>query len=83
MTCLRILLIFILVFTFGYSNPSYSNANQSSRIKSLEKRVDYLERELARLKLQEEKASKYLNCLKKVDGNTLTIPFKIISCIKK
>ena len=58
-------------------------ANQETRIANLEKRVTALEKELKRLQDQEARASKYLKCVQKVEGNALTVPFKILNCIRK
>jgi hypothetical protein len=63
--------------------PAPAIANESVRIGNLEKRVKVLELEIKRLKKQEERASKYLNCIQKVEGNAITIPFKILNCIRK
>jgi TolA-binding protein len=60
-----------------------SIANQEQRIRNLEKRVAQLEGELSRLLEQEARASKYLKCVQKVEGNALTVPFKILNCIRK
>lgn len=60
-----------------------ANANQSERITNLEKRITALEKEIARIQQQEARASKYLKCVQSVDGNTLTIPFKILNCIRR
>lgn len=62
-------------------NPA--TAHDSVKIEKIEKRIAQLESEVKRLKLQEERASKYLKCIRKADGNSLTIAFKIISCIRK
>jgi uncharacterized protein (DUF3084 family) len=74
----------ILLATFiGVMNAPVSIANQEQRIKNLEKRVAVLESELSRLQQQEARASKYLKCVQKVEGNALTVPFKILNCIRK
>ena len=59
------------------------HANQNERITNLERRVIALEKELTRLKEQEKRASKYLKCVQNVEGNALTVPFKILNCIRK
>ena len=59
------------------------HANQTERITNLEKRVTALEKELNRLREQEKRASKYLKCVQNVEGNALTVPFKILNCIRK
>ena len=63
--------------------PVPAIASDSVRISNLEKRVKVLELEIARLKKQEARASKYLTCIQKVDGNAVTIPFKLLNCIRK
>ena len=63
--------------------PAPAIANDSLKISNLEKRVKVLELELSRLKKQEERASKYLKCVQKVEGNAITVPFKILNCIRK
>lgn len=63
--------------------PAPAMANDSLKISNLEKRVKVLELELSRLKKQEERASKYLKCVQKVEGNAITVPFKILNCIRK
>jgi hypothetical protein len=65
------------------SIPAPAMANDSLKISNLEKRVKVLELELSRLKKQEERASKYLKCVQKVEGNAITVPFKILNCIRK
>ena len=73
--------VIVLIFSLLQSGPTY--ANQTERISNLEKRVTALEKELTRLKEQEKRASKYLKCVQKVEGNALTVPFKILNCIRK
>ena len=63
--------------------PAPAIASDNIRISNLEKRVKILELELSRLKKQEERASKYLKCVQKVEGNAITVPFKILNCIRK
>lgn len=63
--------------------PNNAVASDSASIEKLEKRIVLLEKELARIKKQEARASKYLQCIKKVEGNSITIPFKILNCIRK
>jgi hypothetical protein len=63
--------------------PVPAIASESVKISNLEKRVKVLELEIARLKKQEARASKYLTCIKKVDGNAITIPFKLLNCVRK
>ena len=58
-------------------------ASANSDIIKLEKRIVALENEIARIKKQEARASKYLKCIQKVEGNSLTVPFKILNCIRK
>ncbi len=74
-------LVIILALSLLCSTPAI--ANESLRISNLEKRVKVLELEIARLKKQEMRASKYLSCIQKVEGNAITIPFKILNCIRK
>jgi hypothetical protein len=74
---------FLLTTFVGVLSAPTSSANQELRIKNLEKRVAVLESELSRLQQQEARASKYLKCVQKVDGNALTVPFKILNCIRK
>jgi len=69
-------LSFILVV---FPNES---ASANSDIVKLEKRIIALENEIARMKKQEARASKYLKCIQKVEGNSITIPFKILNCIR-
>ena len=78
--CARIVISMFLILGLQCS-PAI--ANQDSRITSLEKRVTALEKELKRLQEQEARASKYLKCVQKVEGNALTVPFKILNCIRK
>ena len=75
--------IIISLFLILGLQTSAAFANQDSRIISLEKRVTVLENELRRLQDQEARASKYLKCVQKVEGNALTVPFKILNCIRK
>ena len=70
-----------LVFLLLILNPVGASASDS--IAQLESRIVKLEKELARIKKQETRASKYLQCIQKVDGNSITIPFKILNCIRK
>jgi peptidoglycan hydrolase CwlO-like protein len=77
---LKVLLISMLLLSV-HTAPGYSN--QEQRISSLEKRITILEKELSRLQKQEERASKYLKCVQKVEGNAITVPFKILNCIRK
>lgn len=60
-----------------------AQANDTQRIAQLEKRVAFLEKEVAHLRDQEARASKYLKCAQDVKGNALTIPFRILACIRK
>jgi len=71
------LLVFLLLL------PNYAVASDSASIEKLEKRIVLLEKEVARIKKQETRASKYLQCIQKVEGNSITIPFKILNCIRK
>ena len=75
--------LFVGVLLLTLFMPIKANANQETRIVNLEKRVKVLELELSRLKKQEARASKYLKCVQKVEGNALTVPFKILNCIRK
>ena len=59
------------------------SANANSDLMKLEKRIIALENEISRIKKQEARASKYLKCIQKVEGNSLTVPFKILNCIRK
>jgi len=70
-----------MVCSVFLGSPSY--ANEKEKIANLEKRVTALEKELTRLQQQEARASKYLKCIQKVEGNALTVPFKILNCIRK
>ena len=79
----RLFAVLLLTTFIGVMSTPVSNANQEQRIKNLEKRVAVLESELTRLQQQEARASKYLKCVQKVEGNALTVPFKIINCIRK
>ena len=77
--------LFTLVIILGLltlCTPSAS-ANQEQRIQNLEKRITVLGKELDRLRKQEERASKYLKCVQKVEGNALVVPFRILNCIRK
>lgn len=76
----RMIAIFL---TLSLLAPTPAMANESDRIGNLEKRVKVLELEIKRLKKQEVRASKYLKCIQKVEGNAITIPFKILNCIRK
>jgi ABC-type phosphate transport system auxiliary subunit len=76
----RIVVIFLVTLLLI---PAPAMANDSLKISNLEKRVKVLELELSRLKKQEERASKYLKCVQKVEGNAITVPFKILNCIRK
>lgn len=75
------IVVIALTFSLFQSSPTY--ANETERIANLEKRVSMLEKELTRLQQQEARASKYLKCVQKVEGNALTVPFKILNCIRK
>ena len=75
--------LFVGVLLLTLFMPIKANANQETRIVNLEKRVKVLELELSRLKKQEARASKYLKCVQKVEGNAFTVPFKILNCIRK
>ena len=75
--------IFTLVLSLALMIPTPAFASDSQRISDLEKRVKVLENELIRLKKQEERASKYLKCVQNVQGNQITVPFKILNCIRK
>ena len=75
--------IMVICLVMSLLAPAPAIANESVRIGNLEKRVKVLELEIKRLKKQEERASKYLNCIQKVEGNAITIPFKILNCIRK
>ena len=70
----------VLIMALGSSSSSF--AQESTSNKTLEKRIIVLESEVKRLKMQEQKASKLYTCIKKIEGNYLTIPFKIMNCIK-
>ncbi len=76
----RIVVIFLVI---SLLIPAPAMANDCLKISNLEKRVKVLELELSRLKKQEERASKYLKCVQKVEGNAITVPFKILNCIRK
>ena len=76
----RIVVIFLVTLLLI---PVPAMANDILKISNLEKRVKVLELELSRLKKQEERASKYLKCVQKVEGNAITVPFKILNCIRK
>jgi hypothetical protein len=71
----------VLILTMFSTAPS--SGNQTERITNLEKRITALEKEIVRLKAQEKRASKYLKCVQNVEGNALTVPFKILNCIRK
>jgi len=76
---------FSLILTssvLGLSTP-ISNANQEQLVKSLETRITVLEKELDRLRKQEERVSKYSKCVQRVKGNALVVPFKMLNCIRK
>jgi hypothetical protein len=73
----------VIFFIALLLTPVPAIANESLKISNLEKRIKVLELEFSRLKKQEERASKYLKCVQKVEGNAITIPFKILSCIRK
>ncbi len=78
---ISVVLFLSLVINFSLSSSSYGDTNQ--RISNLEKRIAVLEKEIDRLKKQEARASKYLKCVQNVEGNALTVPFKILNCIRK
>ena len=63
------------------SSQEFARAN--SDVIKLEKRIITLENEIARIKKQEARASKYLKCIQRVEGNSFTVPFKILNCIRK
>ena len=71
----------VLCLIFVIFPQEFASAN--SDIIKLEKRIVALENEIARIKKQEARASKYLKCIQKVEGNSLTVPFKILNCIRK
>jgi peptidoglycan hydrolase CwlO-like protein len=75
--------IIVTLFLLLSLQSSPALGNQDSRITSLEKRITALEKEIKRLQEQEARASKYLKCVQKVEGNALTVPFKILNCIRK
>jgi len=75
--------IIVVLLSASLLVPTPALASESLKISNLEKRVKVLELEIARLKKQEARASKYLSCIQKVDGNAITIPFKILNCIRK
>ena len=75
----------LVIFTISLIilNPTVAEASDSQRIAQLEKRVAALESEVAHLRNQEARASKYLKCIQNVNGNYITIPIRIINCIRK
>jgi cell division protein FtsB len=79
----RVIFTICLSLNFLIVSSPISNSNQEQRIQQLEKRIDVLEKEISRLKKQEERASKYLKCIRKVEGNAITVPFRILNCIRK
>ena len=72
-----------IVITLLFLTPTTARASDSQRIAQLEKRVAALESEVAHLRNQEARASKYLKCIQNVNGNYITIPIRIINCIRK
>ena len=74
------LFLLSLVFSLG-ALPA--KANDTDRIAKLEAKVAFLEQEVAHLRDQEARASKYLKCAQSVKGNSLVVPFKILACIRK
>jgi len=72
-----------LVIALSLISPSGAIANDKARIAQLEAKVARLEKEVNRLLEQEKRASKYLKCVQNVEGNALTVPFKILNCIRK
>ena len=72
--------VLILILILGATPVE---ANDTERITKLEKRVAFLEKEVAHLRDQEARASKYLKCAQDVKGNALTVPFRILACIRK
>jgi len=74
----------IVLLTLSFILVVFPNesASANSDILKLEKRIIALENEIARMKKQEARASKYLKCIQKVEGNSITIPFKILNCIR-
>ncbi len=79
----KLFAVLLLTTSLGVMSAPVSVANQEQRIKNLEKRIAVLESEISRLQQQEARASKYLKCIQKVEGNALTVPFKILNCIRK
>jgi hypothetical protein len=75
--------IFLFALTLMLLIAPAASASESAKIVKLEKRIIALENEIARIKKQEARASKYLQCIQKVEGNSLTVPFKILNCIRK
>lgn len=72
-----------LALIFTLVSPAGAIANDKARIAQLETKVARLEKEVNRLLEQEKRASKYLKCVQNVEGNALTVPFKILNCIRK
>ena len=79
----RSMAICSLVLAISLFTPSAAMANDKARIAQLEAKVARLEKEVNRLLQQEKRASKYLKCVQDVEGNALTVPFKILNCIRK
>ncbi len=79
----RFMVTFSIVLALSLSTPSGAVANDKARIAQLEAKVARLEKEVNRLLQQEKPASKYLKCVQDVEGNALTVPFKILNCIRK
>ena len=79
----RFMATFSIVLALSLSTPSGAVANDKARIAQLEAKVARLEKEVNRLLQQEKRASKYLKCVQDVEGNALTVPFKILNCIRK
>ena len=75
--------IFSLVLLITLLSTYPASANDSQRILNLEKKVAVLEAEVSHLRAQEARASKYLKCIQGVKGNYITIPIRLINCIRK
>ncbi len=72
-----------LVIAIAVITPTQSFASDSDRITQLELKVTQLEARLSTLEAQSKSANQVLQCLQSVKGNSFTLPFKALSCLKK
>jgi len=72
-----------LAIAVAVVTPNQSFANDSDRITQLELKVIQLQAQLNVLTAQSKSANLIMQCLQGVKGNSFTLPFKALDCLKK